>query len=148
MKPSFFLSKLSSISKDELKSINGIGDIIGDNFIEFLSSTKFARLFQKFSILEDNNKSPEIIFKNISNNFPLYNKKICITGTFEISRNEIIQKLENLGAKLSNTVTKNTNFLLAGKDPGSKLEKAKKLSVPIYFSYKDFLNKYSNYIKQ
>ena len=56
----------------------------------------------------------------------------AITGKFDnYSRGEIIEKIENLGGKISNSVSKNTSFLICGDDPGKKLEDAKKFNVKI-----------------
>ncbi|ALV23270.1 hypothetical protein ASO20_01175 [Mycoplasma sp. (ex Biomphalaria glabrata)] len=55
-----------------------------------------------------------------------------ITGTFNVSRDKIIKILENkYGAVVSNSITSKTDYLLCGTDPGSKLEKAKKLNISI-----------------
>lgn len=59
-------------------------------------------------------------------------KKICITGSFEwYSRDELIEKLENMWWSFASSVSKNTDFLLAGEKAGSKLKKANEFEVPI-----------------
>ena len=62
----------------------------------------------------------------------LHGKTIVITGTLEnFSRTEIERTIKEAGGKTSSSVSKKTDFLLAGENPGSKLQKAKKLSVKI-----------------
>ena len=55
-----------------------------------------------------------------------------MTGTLDtMSRDEAKQKLNNLGAKVSSSVSKNTNYVIVGDQPGSKAKKAKELKIPI-----------------
>ena len=55
-----------------------------------------------------------------------------ITGSFEnLSRTDIKKKLEGFGARVSSSVSKNTSYLILGSNPGSKLQKASDLDVPI-----------------
>ena len=58
-------------------------------------------------------------------------KTIVLTGTMSKPRSEIKEMLEELGAKVTNSVSKKTDYLIVGEDAGSKLEKAKKLGVEI-----------------
>ena len=63
---------------------------------------------------------------------PLAGKTIVVTGTLEhFSRQQIEQAIRRAGAKASGSVSKKTDYVLAGQDPGSKLDKAKKLGVQI-----------------
>lgn len=62
-----------------------------------------------------------ILRKNLTNadpNNPFYNKKVVITGVFDIDRNELAQKLKSLGADLDTGITKRTNFVFIGNDAG------------------------------
>ncbi len=70
---------------------------------------------------------------------PYQNKKFVLTGTLSISRDEMVKKLEMLGAEVIGTISKNIDFLLAGTNAGSKLEKAKKMNIQI-INEKDILN--------
>ena len=67
-------------------------------------------------------------------------KTVVLTGTLSISRNEATQKLEKLGAIVSSSVSKNTDYVLAGENAGSKLEKAQKLGVKIITEQDVFAN--------
>ena len=60
------------------------------------------------------------------------NKTLVVTGTLtHYSRDEIERLISKLGGKASGSVSKNTNFLVAGKEAGSKLQKAKELGITI-----------------
>ena len=67
---------------------------------------------------------------DIKNN-PFYNKNIVITGVLSKPRSYFINELQNFSAKITNSVSKNTDFLLLGVDAGNKLELAKKYGVKI-----------------
>ena len=63
----------------------------------------------------------------------LKGKQFVLTGTLsEFSRNEAKEQIETLGGRVTSSVSKKTDYLIAGKDAGSKLEKAKKLEVTIW----------------
>jgi DNA ligase (NAD+) len=63
---------------------------------------------------------------------PLSGRQYVITGTLEgSSRDEAKSSLEALGAKVSDTVSKKTTGVIVGESPGSKLQKAQKLGVPV-----------------
>ena len=58
--------------------------------------------------------------------------KVCVTGTLtKYTREEIKEKLESLGVKVTSGVSRKTDYLIAGVNAGSKLEKARELSVPV-----------------
>jgi DNA ligase (NAD+) len=63
-----------------------------------------------------------------------------------MSRDEAKQTLQNLGAKVSSSVSKNTDFLIIGDHPGSKVKKAKELNIPIVSEeeWVDMIKKFDN----
>jgi DNA ligase (NAD+) len=136
-----FLTKLQNISKEDLINIKGIGEVLADNIIEFCESEEFKTIHQKFQNLENYNYRIDIIVKdqNTVVTGELSGETICITGTFEIPRPQIKEKLEGKGAKIVDTVSKTTTILLAGESAGSKLEKARKLGIRIVESLEEFL---------
>ena len=63
---------------------------------------------------------------------PLTGQTYVITGTLaDYSRRQAKEALENLGAKVASSVSKNTNYVVVGEDPGSKYDKAQKLGIEI-----------------
>ena len=75
-----------------------------------------------------------------TSNLPLTGKTFVITGTLEtLSRNDATEKLQALGATVTSSISKKTSYLIAGKDPGSKITKAQELGVAI-LDEKEFLD--------
>lgn len=133
-----FLKKLEKLNTEDLTKIKGIGNVLADNFVDFLNSNRYSKLVSAFKNLDDKGKSlliDPVISAQQSNDKsddkPLSGQIICITGSFELSREEIKSKLERLGAKVTDSVSKNTDILLAGQKAGSKLDKARNLGVRI-----------------
>ena len=62
---------------------------------------------------------------------PLRGKSLVITGTLSVPRDEVIVRIEAAGGKVTGSLSKKTDYLVAGEDPGSKVEKAKQLGVAI-----------------
>ena len=121
--------KLRHANADDLLTIDDIGEITADNIVEFFNDDQI-----RYSI--DNLLSKGIVLNNPeesnkSNN--LDGLTFVITGTIDnYKRDNIKELLEKNGAKVTGSVSKNTNILLCGKNAGSKLTKAQSLNVEIY----------------
>ena len=68
----------------------------------------------------------------ITTESPISGKTFCITGTFIEKRSELQKKIESLGAKFVDSVTKKTDVLFVGSAAGSKLKKAENLGIKIF----------------
>jgi len=121
------LESLLSATFDELKEINGIGPVVAQSLIEFLNLDENRKKIDR--ILKGGVK---LYFKEKNQNNILDGKVFVLTGILEtMTRNEAVKKIKMLGGKVSESLSKKTNYLAAGKSPGSKLEKAKALGVKI-----------------
>ena len=109
----------------EFYKIDGFGPEMVKSIEEFIKVNK-DKIETLIKYIEP--KNPE---KKEVKNSPFLGKKIVLTGAMSKPREEIKELLESLGAHVSSSVSKKTDFLIVGKDPGSKLEKAKKLGVKI-----------------
>ena len=117
-------------TKEELISIEGFGEEMAESFLEFLrvNRDKVKRLMDIIKPIEEKKKEvKESIFSG---------KSIVLTGTMSKSRSKIKEILEELGAKVTSSVSKKTDFVIYGEDAGSKLKKAKELGVKSIY-YKD-----------
>ncbi|KOA18258.1 DNA ligase [Clostridium homopropionicum DSM 5847] len=112
----------------ELISVEEVGDIIAKSIIEFFKNSKILS-----SINELIELGVEPYFKEEKVEENVFNgKTVVVTGSLETySRNEIKEKLQSLGAKVSGSVSKNTDYVLVGKEPGSKYDKALELNIKI-----------------
>jgi DNA ligase (NAD+) len=139
-----FLQDLKSLNKEDLVQIKGIGEVLADNFIDFINSKRYNILLQEFSNLEQQKKGLNLEIPNFKTiKTSITGKKFVITGTFSKARNELTKILESLGAKSSKSISSQTDFLLAGQKAGLKLEKAKELNVLIIDSKEVFFEKFN-----
>ncbi len=118
--------KLSD-SFQKLVSIDQIGENIAEDIILFFNTSSNLVILKellRYIIIE--NVEQKLI------NSPYKDKIVVLTGTLNtMSRDEAKQKLNNLGAKVSSSVSKNTDYVIVGEQPGSKAKKAKELNIPI-----------------
>ncbi|MBO5737811.1 NAD-dependent DNA ligase LigA [bacterium] len=127
------LESLLSASLEQLSSIEGIGDKIALSIYEYFRDTKNLELINEFEELG-------FVFENkIVKTEELLGKTFVLTGTLAtMTRDEASEKIKQRGGKTSSSVSKNTSYVLAGANAGSKLDKAEKLGV-IILSEEDFL---------
>lgn len=114
------------VDKEQLMVIDGIGEEMVESILEFIEVNKeYIKRLETILLPKSPKKKMQIkdnIFKD---------KTIVLTGTMSLPREKIKQILEKLGAKLTNTISKKTDFLIYGEDAGLKYEKAIKLGVEI-----------------
>ncbi len=120
------LEKIKKASLEDLEKIENVGGIVAksvyDWFREKAHQSLLAKLLEQVQI----EKVEKIASKKLSG------QVFVLTGTMEkFSRDEAKLKIKNLGGSVSSAVSKNTNYLVAGENPGSKLDKARELGVKI-----------------
>ena len=130
------LSALQGVSKERLESIDGIGPIMSEQIYEFLHSDITAA-----RIRSTLNQGIILISPRISQSSEMSGMTFVFTGKLiQLNRNGAREAVENVGGKVSGSVSSKTNFLVVGEDPGSKLQKAIELGVEV-LSENEFLNK-------
>ncbi len=121
---------LQTAGEEELYRLEGVGAKIADSVVTWFKNEKNSALLTELIELGVRRDSDLVAAEEGSK--PLVGKTFVITGTFEnISRDNLKTRLEALGAKVTNSVSKNTTALILGKEPGSKLEKANSLNIDI-----------------
>jgi DNA ligase (NAD+) len=112
-----------NVSKEQLLEIDGIGEEMANSLSEFMKVNRdFVLKF--FEVVQ-----PTVEEKVQAKENPFKDKTVVLTGTMSVSRSIIKSKLEALGAKVSGSVSKKTDFLIYGEEAGSKLTKAEGLGV-------------------
>jgi len=106
---------------EELLTIPDIGEIIAQGIVDFFKDREIKRSIERL-LSEGINPRHE---EGEKQEGPFLGKTVVVTGTLEnYGRKEIREFLEKLGAKVTESVSKNTDYLLVGESPGSKLDKA------------------------
>ncbi|MCT7520900.1 NAD-dependent DNA ligase LigA [Aliarcobacter cryaerophilus] len=116
---------LVDVSFEDLISIDGIGEQMANSFLEFFRVNR-QFVLKLFDILK-----PKVTIKEEAKDNIFKNKTVVVTGTMSKSRDEIKLFLEDLGAKVSSSVSKKTDFLIYGEDAGSKYDKAIEFGIEI-----------------
>nr|MBU1327799.1 NAD-dependent DNA ligase LigA [Candidatus Omnitrophota bacterium] len=122
------LSRLANSDIEELQSINEIGPVMAESIFNFFRTEENKKIIEKLrrSGVNTEEKDSSLKSKNLEG------KTFVVTGSLEgFSRNEIEELIRKRGGNASSSVSKNTDYIVAGKDPGSKFEKAKQLGVKI-----------------
>ncbi len=122
------IDKLQVATTETLSEIEGIGPIVAESIHEFFANEQNRTIITRLA--EAWGKLPE--FKVAAGPKPLKDKTFVLTGGMEkYSRDQAKKRLIDLGAKVTSSVSKKTDYVVAGADPGSKLEKAEKLGVTV-----------------
>ena len=123
------LEKIRSATADKLEEIHGVGDVLAESIVRWFNDS------MKKKMLDDVLSYMRIIApekKKIDSNHPLNGKRIVVTGRIEgYGRDEIKEILRSLGALISESVSKNTDYVFVGEDAGSKLDKAEEMGISV-----------------
>lgn len=122
------IDKLKDATKDDIESVYEIGSSISESVKRFLTDASNLSMIDELKKLRLKFES-EIKQKKAS---IFSGKTVVLTGTLSsFTRDEAAAKIEELGGKVTSSVSKKTDFVLSGESAGSKLDKAKKLEVKI-----------------
>ena len=128
------MEKLAHASKEELISINEIGDKMADSIVSFFEQEEAAELINELAAAGVNMeyKGARPVSPDKSNSL-FAGKTLVLTGKLEqLSRNEAKEKIEALGGNVAGSVSKKTHLVIAGEDAGSKLAKAQELGIEVW----------------
>ena len=133
------LDNLMNATLEELTSINDIGEIIAKSIIDYFKDEENIKIINKLKELGIN--------MNYINNSgyegkdEFKGKTFVLTGTLiNITRDKASEIIENLGGKVSSSVSSKTSVVIVGSSPGSKYDKALELGIPIW-KEEEFINK-------
>lgn len=117
-------------TEEELMSLNDIGPVGASYVVHFFAQEHNLQVINRLLALGIH--WPKLEKKQIDEHGPFFGKTVVLTGTLSsMSRDEAKAKLLALGAKVSGSVSAKTNYVIAGVEAGSKLDKANDLGVPV-----------------
>ena len=122
------IENIFSATVDDFIAVDDIGEVASSNLHAFFSDKSNIKFLKEIINLGFNLEAEKVL----SRNSKIEDKKIAITGKLSsISRDDLKSKLEDLGVKVVNSISKNTDYVIVGSDAGSKLAKAKALNIEI-----------------
>lgn len=129
------LNLVLKASREDINAIYGIGEKVTDSIVDYFADDKNSAYIKR---LLDSGVKVKNYHSPVQSN-KLQDKIFIVTGTLNaMTRDEVHKKIIELGGKIGSSVSRNTDYLVAGDDPGSKLEKAKQNNVTI-LSEQNFL---------
>lgn len=121
-------ARLKEMTRDDLTAIEGIGDKVADSLLTFIHSKAHMGEVEKLLL----GISPKPINTAVFSGHPFEGKTFVLTGSLKnYTRDGAGALIKERGGLIGSSVGKKTDYLLAGADPGSKLDKAKDLNIPI-----------------
>jgi DNA ligase (NAD+) len=120
---------LQETSYDELEKIDEIGPVIAESLKAFLdrdtNRQEIDRLLERGILMEEQGEAPE-------SGGPFEGQQFVLTGTLtRFTREEAKEKIQSLGGRVTASISKKTDYVVAGTSAGSKLEKAQQLGIPV-----------------
>jgi DNA ligase (NAD+) len=123
------LEPLMQADETSLQEVEDVGPVVAFNIVHFFAQPRNRRVIDKLLAAGIHWPKIETVDRDA---LPLAGRTYVITGTLEhYSREQAKQRLKALGARVSGSVSKKTTAVIAGDKPGSKIEKAEKLGVPV-----------------
>ncbi|WP_027410403.1 NAD-dependent DNA ligase LigA [Anoxybacillus tepidamans] len=128
------MERLQTATKEELLGIYEIGEKMADSIIAYFSNEEVKELLEELrsygvNMTYKGMKSAQAV----DSTSYFAGKTVVLTGKLEaLSRNEAKEKIEQLGGKVTGSVSKNTDLVIAGTDAGSKLAKAQQLNIEVW----------------
>lgn len=128
------LATISQATKEEIVNLNTIGETIADSVVTYFENEEVHELMQELA-----DRGVNLTYKGIRASqlaeveSPFKDKTIVLTGKLiDYNREEAKEKIQNLGGKVTGSVSKKTDLVIAGEDAGSKLTKAESLSIEVW----------------
>lgn len=131
------LDRLISMEKDDFLEIDGVGDKVAESIYAFFRTPEHIQEIQELLSL---GVMPSVEKDEMRGDIPFKGQTFVLTGTLQTMTRQIAAlEIKRRGGKVSSTISAKTTYLIAGEDPGSKLNKAQQLGVEI-LSEQDFLD--------
>ncbi len=119
--------KLMDANELDLSEVHEVGPKIAESILSFFNSKENRQMIERLKKAGVNMKASAVDKSKL----PLFGKAFVITGTLSRPRPEIEEEIKTLGGEIHSSVSKNTDYVIAGREPGSKFDKAKELGVNV-----------------
>ncbi len=128
------IDNIMAAKSQDIAQIDTMGMTIADSVVTYFSMPESVELIKKLEVAGVNMEYTGVSEESVQNSGSYFaDKRIVLTGKLnDITRAEATEWLENHGAKVSSSVSRNTDLVIAGEDPGSKYDKANSLGVAIW----------------
>ncbi|MFN3188396.1 MAG: NAD-dependent DNA ligase LigA [Candidatus Paceibacteria bacterium] len=120
------LAEIAKASKEDLVAIHGVGEIVANEVVAWFTSRENQK--ELTALLSQIEVTPQM---RTSSTTALSGKRVVITGTLSLPRDEVKKQIRHAGGTVVGSVSKKTDYVLVGSDPGSKVEIARELGIPI-----------------
>jgi len=122
------MESLAEATQEEIEAVPGVGPVIAEAVAEYFRSRTGRELIDRLARAGVTMSEP----RTVSGEGPLAGKSYVVTGTLPtLSRQQATDLIEQAGGRVTGSVSRKTDAVVAGSDPGSKLDKAKSLGVEI-----------------
>ncbi len=126
-----FAERSKSKAEKRLGIVTEVGPVVAQSVLNFFASAAGKKILQRLKQLGIQPKSEKVSARKVAE-LPLAGKTFVLTGALpSMTREEATEEIEALGGKVSSGVSRKTKYVLAGKDAGSKLAKAKQIGIRI-----------------
>jgi DNA ligase (NAD+) len=133
------IHKLAEMTKDDLLSIQGIGEKMAEAVVQYFKEANHRREIEALLKAGIQPKAPNKVTRT---DHVFFGKTFVLTGALtDFSRDEVEAQIKQRGGKITGSVSKKTDYVVVGEDPGSKFDKAKQLHISILSEqqFKDLL---------
>lgn len=126
------LDRLMAAEAEELQGLPDVGGIVAESIVTFFRDPVMLESIARMRAAGVKAEASRPAAASADAGHPLFGKTVVLTGTLSVmTRDEAAKKLEALGAKVSGSVSKKTDLVIAGESAGSKLTKARELGVEV-----------------
>jgi len=126
------IDRLMDANNEELLQIKEVGPIVAQSVINFFSEKHNREVIERLRLSGVSWKENSAVSTSSDGSLALHGKAFVLTGTLvQMTRDEAKSEIQRLGGKVTGSVSKKTEYVIAGSEPGSKLAKADKLGVPV-----------------
>lgn len=126
------LSAIENASLEQLQTVNDVGEVIAESIVDFFQEPHNRDVIEQLTSAEIGIHWPDVEIQALTIDSPFTGKTVVLTGTLsQLTRDEAKDKLKKLGAKVTGSVSKKTDLVIAGESPGSKLTKAEELGIKV-----------------